>query len=232
MAHATVVCTAYQHEYCKSYPPSTGEGCSAAARRHKKPPFVAENETGSLPLVRESLRRQGICGQAAKIVLSSWRNSTQKQYKCFHKKWIFYCRKRKTSMFRPSVADVIAFLTELYENSTGYSGLNSARCALSAISLTDQTYTIGKHPLVSRFIKGCFELRPPSCRYSQIWDVSRVLNYLRTQHPLASVESFRRKSFPPSGNTGCYLLCNILPLEIATPESLWTKLILCTNCLT
>ncbi|KAJ8018574.1 hypothetical protein HOLleu_43358 [Holothuria leucospilota] len=135
-------------------------------------------------IVPESLRHQGTCGKSTEVIFSSWQSSTQKQYKCFHKKWIFYCSKRKTGVFRPSVVDVIAFLTEL-SNGTSYSGLNSVRCELSAIVL--QAYTIGKHPVVSRFIKCYFELRLTSCRYSQMWDVSRVLNFLRTHQPLHSL---------------------------------------------
>ena len=41
----------------------------------------------------------------------------------------------------------------------------------------------GSHHLVIRFFKGIYELRKPQPKYSCIWDVSKVLNYLRTLHP-------------------------------------------------
>ena len=38
---------------------------------------------------------------------------------------------------------------------------------------------IGKHPLVSRFLKGVFNCRPPVPKYSCTWDVDIVLSYLK-----------------------------------------------------
>lgn len=40
--------------------------------------------------------------------------------------------------------------------------------------------TIGEHPLIKRFFKGIFRLRPPAPRYSTTWDVSKVLYYIET----------------------------------------------------
>lgn len=39
---------------------------------------------------------------------------------------------------------------------------------------------IGKHPLVSRLMRGIFNSRPPQPRYSYAWDVGRVLEYIRS----------------------------------------------------
>ena len=45
----------------------------------------------------------------------------------------------------------------------------------------------GKHPLVVRYMKGIFEIRPVLPRYSEIWHVTVVLNYLKTfEHVPAS----------------------------------------------
>ena len=38
---------------------------------------------------------------------------------------------------------------------------------------------IGEHSLVSRLMKGVFNLRPPQPRYSKMWDISKVLLYLK-----------------------------------------------------
>ena len=39
------------------------------------------------------------------------------------------------------------------------------------------------HPLVTRFMRGVFNSRPPQPRYTTTWDVTDVLNYLRTLIP-------------------------------------------------
>ena len=38
---------------------------------------------------------------------------------------------------------------------------------------------IGEHNLVSQFMKGVFNLRPPQPCYSKIWDINKVLLYLK-----------------------------------------------------
>ena len=51
------------------------------------------------------------------------------------------------------------------------------------LSLPDGS-SFGTHPLVTRFLKGVFESRPTLPRYQQIWDVSTVLDYLKTLSPV------------------------------------------------
>ena len=53
---------------------------------------------------------------------------------------------------------------------------------MSAVGLVFDGFTAGAHPLVIRFLKGVYNLRPPVARYNEIWDVGIVLNYLKTLH--------------------------------------------------
>ena len=72
---------------------------------------------------------------------------------------------------------------ELFKQGTGYSGLNTARSALSSVIILPDNIPFGTHPLVCRFIKGVFEMRPSLPRYKEIWDVNTVLKYIKTLHP-------------------------------------------------
>ena len=45
----------------------------------------------------------------------------------------------------------------------------------------------GQLPLVRRFMKGTFELRPSLPRYPTVWNVSTVFNYVRTQPDIADL---------------------------------------------
>lgn len=65
--------------------------------------------------------------------------------------------------------------------------MNTARSALSAIGLVFDGVSVGSHPLVIRFMKGVYNKRPSLPRYSVTWDVSKVLNYLRTLSPVKSL---------------------------------------------
>lgn len=48
--------------------------------------------------------------------------------------------------------------------------------------------SFGEHPLVWRFIKGVFQLKPELPKYTHIWDVERVLSNLQTLAPVTSLD--------------------------------------------
>lgn len=82
---------------------------------------------------------------------------------------------------------VITFLTELFRNGNCYSAINSARSALSTFLINDSGITVGNSPIVKRFLKGTYELRPPVARYLFIWDVNIVLEFLKNYYPLEDI---------------------------------------------
>ena len=79
--------------------------------------------------------------------------------------------------------EVVEFLTFLFESGEGYSAINSARSALSTMIVDKNSLPVGKVPAVRRFMKGVFRLRPSLPRYSCIWDVNIVLEYLKVFYP-------------------------------------------------
>ena len=72
----------------------------------------------------------------------------------------------------------------LHSQGLSYSSINTARSALSSILKLDNCDNFGTHPLVTRFMKGIYELIKPKPKYNQIWDISQVLDYLKTLYPL------------------------------------------------
>ena len=100
------------------------------------------------------------------------------QYRPYLCKWQRYRCYRVIVPQRPSLADGINFLAALFHSVAGYSAVNTARSALSSILPSYGGTTFGKTPLVSRLLKGVFELRPALPKYKTIWDVSLVLSTL------------------------------------------------------
>ena len=115
--------------------------------------------------------------------MASWRSGTQKQYKVYLEKWILFCCEGEVNYCSPPISDALEFLMGLYAQGLGYSTLNTARSALSSILPISDCQNFGSHPLVVRFMKGVFETRKPKPKYDDIWDASKVLNYLSTLHP-------------------------------------------------
>lgn len=109
--------------------------------------------------------------------MMSWRNKTRKQYRCYLRRFSGFCSSQNVNPLHADVTLTLDFLSNMFKNGLGYSAINTARAAISAINGT------GSHPLVCRLLKGVFNLRPSRPRYSHIWDVSVVLNLLRKLSP-------------------------------------------------
>ena len=66
----------------------------------------------------------------------------------------------------------------LYEKGYEYSPINSHRSAISAYHVHMDKNPIGQHPRVYTLMTGIFNNRPPKPRYTFVWDIETVLNYL------------------------------------------------------
>ena len=120
--------------------------------------------------------------------MASWRAGTAKQYQSYLLRWETYCKDRHINQFKATVENGIDFLATLYQNGLGYSAINTARSALSSVLTLADKSTFGQHPLVARFLKGIFELKPSLPRYSSIWDVGVVLHHIKRLHPITTLD--------------------------------------------
>lgn len=123
--------------------------------------------------------------------MASWREGTSKQYKTYLDRWQSFCDSKNVDVFQPGVGNGVEFLVSLYRSGLGYSAINTARSALSSTITLREGGTFGDHPLVKRCMKGIFELKPALPRYTEIWNVNVVLNYLRGFSPLKNSLSLK-----------------------------------------
>ena len=112
--------------------------------------------------------------------MASWRTSTKKQYHTYINKWLDFCRQRQIDPYKPGLTVALQFLHTLYDNELSYSAINTARSALSTILTTEGAKTFGSHPVVPRYLKGVFLNGKPVPKCNSVWDVSKVLRYLKT----------------------------------------------------
>ena len=59
-----------------------------------------------------------------------------------------FCRSRGINLISASLEDVLEFLHHQYENGLSYSGINTARSALSTVIFLPDASSFGDHPLV------------------------------------------------------------------------------------
>ncbi|WAR19981.1 hypothetical protein MAR_001819 [Mya arenaria] len=146
--------------------------------------YQAKIITLQIEKVEEQYKDQGFSDNAIDVIMSSWRKSTKKQYTTYINKWNMYCTENNVQVSSPVVCDVINFLDKLFSEGLTYNVLNTARSAISSfICLQNSESSVGNQPIISRFMRGAFNMRPALPRYVNTWDVFVVIRYLKQQSP-------------------------------------------------
>ena len=136
-----------------------------------------------LDSIRQSLFSQNIPERVSKILLASWKERTEKQYESAWKQFCRWCHKKLVNLFSCYLDSILLYLSDLYEKGLQYRTINSHRSTISMTHLPIDNVCVGAHPLVSRLMKGIFNLRPAVPKYLKTWDVSVVLKYLISLSP-------------------------------------------------
>ena len=78
------------------------------------------------------------------------------------------------------VSLILEFVFEQFNMGKQYRTINTIRSAISMTHDEIDGTRVGQHPLVSRFLKGVYNSRPPAPKYLVTWDVDMVLTYFRS----------------------------------------------------
>ena len=125
-------------------------------------------DSSCLAAVRQCFSKYQVSERVSKIIFASWSSGTESQYKSC---WGFILN------------FVLEFLTVLFYQNYQYRTINVYWSTISGSHLPVNGSPIGSHPLISHFMKGIFELRPPQPRLFTIWSVMTVLKYLKSLSP-------------------------------------------------
>ena len=133
----------------------------------------AEVRARYLSLVREKYRARGYSNVAIDLLVKSWRKSTFDQYVVYAKLWFRFSMQG----LRPTVRNIIEFLTHLHTKGYTHDQICAARSAVGVLSSEEN---LGKHPDVKRLMKGIFEKTPVFPRFACVWDVRILFNFFRS----------------------------------------------------
>jgi len=128
---------------------------------------------------RERLSMSGISGTASKLISSSRRHSSSNNYESSWRKWVGWCSKKQIDPIHCNVNAILNFLGELFEAGYEYRTINCHRSAISAYHDLVDGKKIGSHVKVCELLTGVFNSRPPQPKYTFIWDVQVVLDYIK-----------------------------------------------------
>ena len=113
---------------------------------------------------------------AIEIISASWRQRTEKNYNGHIKQFVDFCHKWQADPLCATTETDIEFLTKYFNAGVGYSTVNYARSALYFLVKPLQDIPFRKDPLVSRFFRGVFNIRPALPLYVTTWNVSTSKN--------------------------------------------------------
>ena len=167
--------------------PPIQQSTNTTSQRCSTPLMKGTSPVG-LQSLRQGFLQSNFSGKATEIILQSWSVGTQKQYQPYLRRWFEFCGEQQVSPYSPSVTTVLDFLVRLHEQGLTYTTLNTARSAISALTVSSDRTPIGSHPVVSRFMKGIYKCTPPMPRYQSTWDVQPVLSYLSGLSPMEKLD--------------------------------------------
>ena len=166
--------------------PSSNDGNESVStfRPGNATPSVENNEAGGMATFRERCRAGGLPPQVCDILMASWREGTKKRYEGPWRLWTSWCVSRNQCPFSATVAEVLQFLTEQFHTrKLSYRTVGVYKSCISQLHDPIDGQPLGTLPLLSRFMKGVFELRPPTPKICVTWSVGTLLEHLKNMEP-------------------------------------------------
>ena len=161
-------------------PPLSSFSLGESAASSSQSPQLQVSRVAS---IRQSLLSQNISERVSKILLASRKERTEKQYESAWKQFCRWCHKKSVNLFSCHLDSILLYLSDLYEKGLQYRTIDSNRSAISMTHLPTDNVCVRAHPLVSRLMKGIFNICPAVPKYLKTWDVSVVLKYLISLSP-------------------------------------------------
>ena len=115
------------------------------------------------------------------------RTTSLKLYETYTTKWKAFCLERQWDFIHATIPQGLLFLQSLVDSGVGYSVINTARSALSALLILPNGAQFGAQADVCLFLKGVFNIKPTQPRYVSTWDPSQVLKFLESWVPAHNI---------------------------------------------
>ena len=107
-------------------------------------------------------------------------SGTHKGYNSCYRKFKSYCLAKNLNPTNCNPEDIARYIQHLFVSGSSYSSVNLARSAISKYHIGFNGTPAGQHKIVCNAVKAVFRLRPPLPKYKSTYDVSIVLEYLKS----------------------------------------------------
>lgn len=122
-----------------------------------------------------ALRQSQFSPTVIHTIQASRRQSTTRIYNATWKAFGTWCSRLQVEPSKALVTQVLDFLQDGLDRGLTPSTIKHEVVALLLVLSTGKSESLSKHPMVSRFLKGTTNLRPPVIHRYPTWDVSQVL---------------------------------------------------------
>lgn len=159
---------------------STSQGGSTTPAKHTNlSPKSSSVQINCMDVIDRKFKEKGFSKETRKLLRASWRKGTQKDYSVKFRKFSSWCSGREIDPYCATLTDVAEFLTFLFSKGLQYRTIAGYRSMLSSVVPTVENIPVGKHPFITRLIKGVFHSRPPKVVLTPEWDLPLVLRKLK-----------------------------------------------------
>ena len=172
MAITSMIFSSSEHVYPQSNFIATSERPNSSSKPNSK--------RCGLVAFQKSLASKGISDKAAKLISDSRIEISIPSYESTWHQWSGWCGKRKVDPFRCPLKFVLGYLSDMFEKGLSYIAINVHRSAISAYHKPLHGFPIGQSPFFCSLLSDVFNHRPPQSRYIFIWDVEKVICYLKS----------------------------------------------------
>ena len=107
-------------------------------------------------------------------------DGTKNGYKYAFSKFVSFCSMNNHCPKSCGPEVIAQYLKHLFDGGSSYSSVNLARSAISKYHDGYHGNTAGTHKLVTTAVKAVFRLRPPLPKYKNTYDITLVLDYLKS----------------------------------------------------
>eukprot|EP00794_Sanderia_malayensis_P012626 gene12626-13916_t len=140
-------------------------------------------KTGGMADLGRQMQNSGLSTSASRLIVNARCHGTRSNYDTAWKKFSSWCHQKQVDPFRCPVNDILNFLAYLFDTKKEYRTINNYKSAISVLHEPIEGLPVGQHPKVKSLFKGISKERPPSPKYTFVWDVEQALAYVKNCMP-------------------------------------------------
>ena len=132
LANSALVCTISKNVSTATISSASDKKFANRSTGQKSSSRNRVTEISGVEGFQQSLQKEGISSNAAKLISHSRRKSSTTNYESVWDQWTSWCNERQVNLLQAPVNYIIDFLSEKFDNGLQYKILNCLRSAISA----------------------------------------------------------------------------------------------------